>query len=69
MKTMVEIDSSKLETIQKMYSKLETKEEIVDKALEQLLDTLSRELLRKMRGTGGWDGDLDEMRTYDVPLT
>lgn len=68
MKTSVEIDNSKLELIRKMDTAPRTKEEIIDMALDELLSTMSRRRLRNMRGTGGWDGDLDEMRSYDVPL-
>jgi hypothetical protein len=68
MKTTVEIDESKLEQIRRMDTAPRTKEEIIDMALDELLSTMSRQRLRKMRGTGGWDGDLDEMRSYDVPL-
>jgi len=68
MRTTVEIDESKLEQIRRMDTAPRTKEEIIDMALDELLSTMSRQRLRKMRGTGGWDGDLDEMRSYDVPL-
>lgn len=66
MKTHAEIDR-KLELIREMDSSLITKEDIIDLALDELLDSMSRQRLRKMRGTG-WDGDLDQMRSYDVPL-
>lgn len=66
MKTHAEIDR-KLELIREMGSSLITKEDIIDLALDELLDSMSRQRLRKMRGTG-WDGDLDQMRSYDVPL-
>lgn len=66
MKTNVEIDK-KLELIREMDSSLKTEEAIIDLALDKLLDSLSRQRLRKMRGTG-WEGDLDQMRSYDVPL-
>lgn len=66
MKTNVEIDK-KLELIREMDSSLKTKEAIIDLALDELLDSMSRQRLRKMRGTG-WEGDLDQMRSYDVPL-
>lgn len=67
MKTSVEIDDSKLELIRKMDTAPRTREEIIDMALEELLNSMRRQRLVEMRGTG-WDGDLDEMRTYDVPL-
>lgn len=66
MKTHAEIDK-KLELIREMDSSLKTKEDIIDLALDELLGSMSRQRLRKMRGTG-WDGDLDQMRSYDVPI-
>lgn len=66
MKTHAEIDK-KLELIREMDSSLKTKEDIIDLALDELLDSMSRQRLRKMRDTG-WDGDLDQMRSYDVPI-
>lgn len=53
MKMSVEIDDSKLELIRKMDSAPRTKEEIIDMALDELLNIMSRQRLRKMRGTGG----------------
>lgn len=67
MKTTVKVDESKLELIRKMDSEAKTKEEIIDLALEELLNSMRRQRLIDMRGTG-WEGNLDEMRTYDVPL-
>ena len=66
MKTPIEIDK-KLELIREMYSSLKTKEDIIDLALDELPNSMSRQRLRNMRGTG-WDGDLDKMRSYHVPI-
>ncbi len=68
MKTTVEVDSKKIERIREMNADLETEQEIIDRALDEFLKAMSRQRLIDSFGTG-WDGDLDEMRTYDVPLT
>jgi Arc/MetJ family transcription regulator len=67
MRTNIEIDESKIAAIRQLNSSLKTKKEIIDTALEELINTMRRQRLRQMRGKG-WDGDLDEMRTYEVPL-
>ncbi|WP_373515450.1 hypothetical protein [Persicitalea sp.] len=68
MKTLVEVDSKKIEQIREMNADLETEQEIIDRALDEFLKSMSRQRLIDSFGAG-WDGDLDEMRTYDVPLT
>ena len=67
MRTNIEIDESKIAAIRQLNSSLKTKKEIIDTALEELINTMRRQRLRQMRGKD-WDGDLDEMRTYEVPL-
>jgi Arc/MetJ family transcription regulator len=67
MRTNVEIDDTKIEEIRKMSDGLRTKKEIVDKALDELLNAMRRQRLRKTRGKG-WDGNLDNMRTHEVPF-
>ena len=68
MKATIEVDDKKLERIREMNADLETEQEIIDRALDELLKAMSRQRLIESFGAG-WDGDLDEMRTYDVPLT
>ncbi len=67
MKTTVEVDEKKLERIREMNADFETEQEIIDCALDELLKAMSRQRLIESFGSG-WDGDLDEMRSYDVPL-
>lgn len=67
MRTNIEIDENKIAAIRQLNSNLKTKKEIIDTALEELINTMRRQRLRQMRGKG-WDDDLDEMRTYEVPL-
>ncbi|MFN4146098.1 MAG: type II toxin-antitoxin system VapB family antitoxin [Runella sp.] len=68
MRTNVEIDIQKIETLKQLNANLKTKKEIIDLALQELIKAMQRERLRQMRGKG-WEGNLDEMRTHDVPLT
>ena len=67
MRTNVEIDESKIEKIRDLNQSLRTKKEIIDVALSELINIMRRQRLREMRGKGGWEGDLDQMRTYDSP--
>jgi Arc/MetJ family transcription regulator len=67
MRTNIDIDESKIAIIRQLNSNLTTKKEIIDTALEELINTMRRQRLRQTRGKG-WNGDLDEMRTYEVPL-
>ena len=67
MRTNVDIDESKIEKIRDLNQNLRTKKEIIDAALSQFIDTMRRQRLRDMKGKGGWEGNLDQMRTYDVP--
>ena len=67
MRTNVEIDETKIEKLRDLDQSLRTKKEIIDIALSELINIKRRQQLREMRGKGGWEGDLDQMRTYDVP--
>ena len=66
MRTNVEIDETKIEKLRDLDQSLRTKKEIIDIALSELINIKRRQQLREMRGKGGWEGDLDQMRTYDV---
>ena len=67
MRTNVDIDESKIEKIRDLNQNLHTKKEIIDAALSQFIDVMRRQQLRDMKGKGGWEGNLEQMRTYDVP--
>ena len=67
MRTNVEIDEAKIDQIRDLDKNLRTKKEIIDFALSELINSKHRQKLRDMRGMGGWEGDLEQMRTYDVP--
>jgi Arc/MetJ family transcription regulator len=68
MRTNVEIDETKIDKIRDLDKNLRTKKEIIDFALAELINAKHRQQLRDMRGKGGWEGDLEQMRTYDVPI-
>ncbi|MCC6724256.1 MAG: type II toxin-antitoxin system VapB family antitoxin [Saprospiraceae bacterium] len=44
-------------------SGLKTKKEVVEKALELLIQMVNQEGIRTLRGKVKWEGDLDQMRT------
>ena len=44
-------------------SGLKTKKEVVEKALELLIQMVNQDAIRKLRGKVKWDGNLDQMRT------
>ena len=67
MRTNVDVDENKIDKIRDLDQNLRTKKEIIDLALSELINSKRRQRLRDMRGKGGWDGDLDQMRTYEVP--
>jgi Arc/MetJ family transcription regulator len=67
-RTNIEIDESKIEKIRDLDQNLRTKKEIIDLALTELINAMHRQKLRDMRGKGGWEGDLDQMRSYEVPV-
>jgi len=67
MRTNVEIDENKIEKLRNLDQNLRTKKEIIDLALSELINIKRRQQLRETRGKGGWEGDLEQMRIYDVP--
>ena len=67
MRTNIEIDDKKIDIIRELASELKSKREIIDFALNELIQAMRCQRLRQMRGKG-WQGDLDLMISYDVPL-
>ena len=67
MRTNVEIDENKIEKLRNLDQNLRTKKVIIDLALSELINIKRRQQLRETRGKGGWEGDLEQMRIYDVP--
>jgi Arc/MetJ family transcription regulator len=65
-RTNIEIDDELVERAIRIY-RLRSKREAVDLALRKLVgEPMTREEMLAMEGMG-WTGDLDEMRSQDVP--
>lgn len=64
MRTNIDIDDKLLKEALK-YSKLSTKKEVVNYVLDEYIKLQKRKLLLTLRGKVKWEGNLDEMRTYD----
>ncbi len=64
MRTNIDIDDKLLKEALK-YSKLSTKKEVVNYVLDEYVKLQKRKLLLTLRGKVKWEGNLDEMRTYD----
>lgn len=62
MKTMIEIDNS-LITNALQVTGLTAQQEVIELALNLLIQMKNQENLRSLRGRLAWDGDLDHMRT------
>ena len=64
MRTNIEIDDELMKKALK-YSKLKTKKEIINEALNEYVKYQMRLRLLSLRGKVKWEDDLDKMRTYD----
>ena len=64
MRTNIEIDDKLLEEVMKIFN-LSTKKDAVNFALDEVVKFNKRKLLLSLRGKIKWEGNLDEMRTYD----
>jgi Arc/MetJ family transcription regulator len=65
-RTNIEIDDELVERAIRIY-RLRSKREAVDFALRKLVgEPMTREEMLAMEGMG-WTGDLDKMRSQDVP--
>ena len=61
MKTSIEIDEQLLTQAQAL-TQAKSKDEVVNLALQRLIQTLRRQQMLHLRGNVQWDGNLDEMR-------
>lgn len=61
MRTNIEINDRLMKTALRL-SKIKTKKEVVDKALENFIKELRRKDMLNFRGKVKWDGNLDETR-------
>ena len=65
MRTNIDLDDKTLKVVMKL-TKLTTKKDAVNFALEEVLKNHARiKTLLSLRGKIKWEGNLDEMRTYD----
>ena len=64
MRTNIDIDDKLLNEAMK-FTKLSTKKEVVNFALDQIIKYHKRQLLLSLKGKVKWEGNLAEMRTYD----
>ena len=64
MRTNIEIDDKLLVEVMKIFN-LSTKKDAVNFALDEVVKFNKRKLLLSLRGKIKWEGNLDEMRTYD----
>ncbi|TAK35835.1 MAG: type II toxin-antitoxin system VapB family antitoxin [Saprospiraceae bacterium] len=60
--TSIVINDQLIQTAMNL-SGLKTKKEVVEKALELLIQMVNQEGIRTLRGKLKWEGDLDQMRT------
>ena len=65
MRTNIDLDDKTMKAVMKL-TKLTTKKDAVNFALEEVLKNLARiKTVLSLRGEIKWEGNLDEMRTYD----
>jgi len=62
MRTNVEINDKLMDEILRL-SKIKTKKEAIDKALQFFVRLLKQRAMLNLRGNVRWEGDLDDMRT------
>jgi Arc/MetJ family transcription regulator len=58
---LIHIDEEKIREIME-FKKFKTKKEAVNAAIDEMLNRLTRLEILKWKGSGSWEGDLDEMR-------
>lgn len=64
MRTNIDLDDILLKQVMKI-SKITTKKDAVNYALEEVVKLNKRKLMLGLQGKVKWEGNLDEMRTYD----
>ncbi len=64
MRTNIDIDELLVKEVMKI-SKITTKNGVINYALEEVVKKNKRKLILGLRGKVKWEGNLDEMRTYD----
>ena len=64
MRTNIDIDDKLLKEAMKL-SRIKIKKDLVNAALNEMIKSLRREEFKSLRGKVIWEGNLEEMRTYD----
>jgi Arc/MetJ family transcription regulator len=64
MRTNIDIDDKLLKEAMK-YTKITIKKDLVNHALSELIKLNKRQNIKSLQGKVHWDGNLNEMRTYD----
>ncbi len=64
MRTNIDLDEKLLLEFKRL-SNSKTKREAVTKALQEAIQLYRKKLLLSLQGKVKWEGNLDEMRTYD----
>ena len=62
MRTNVEINDKIMDEVLRL-SKIKTKKEAIEKALQHFIRLLKQRDMLHLRGTVNWEGDLNDMRT------
>ncbi len=64
MRTNIDIDDKLLKEAMK-YTKITIKKDLINHALSELIKLNKRQNLKSLQGKVQWEGNLNEMRTYD----
>ena len=64
MRTNIDIDDKLIDEVMKI-TKLNTKKDAVNYALDEVIKMEKRRSILALKGKITWEGNLDEMRTYD----
>lgn len=64
MKTNIDIDDGLLKEAMK-FTKLSSSEEVINFVLDEYVKLQKRKTILSLRGKVKWEGNLNEMRTYD----
>ena len=66
MRTNIDIDDALMAKAM-AASGLRTKKQVVEEALKTFVRLRAQASIRELRGIGGWEGNLDEMRANRFP--
>ncbi len=64
MRTNIDLNEDLLKEAMKL-SKIQTKKDVVNAGLQEIINLHRRESLKSLQGKVKWVGNLEKMRTYD----